>query len=268
VIAPGQTAVVTGAASGIGLAMCEAFAAQDMRVVMADVEPVRLRAAAATLAAESGAEVLAVPTDVTSWAAVAGLAEDAIERFGAVDVVCNNAGVTVPGEAWELTLDRWRWILEVNLWRVVHGIRAFVPRMIERSERAHVVNTASIGGLLGFPRLAPYSAAKFAVVGLSESLHHDLRDRGAAVGVSVLCPGATATDFRRNSAQLRPGLAKRDYGDSATVRVSPAGVAEQVLDAIRKSRFWVITQTAYRDVLAQRHRGLVESDEVVLPPVL
>jgi NAD(P)-dependent dehydrogenase (short-subunit alcohol dehydrogenase family) len=268
VIAPGQTAVVTGAASGIGLAKCEAFAAHDMRIVMADVDPARLQEAAGKLAAESGAEVLAVPTDVTTWAAVEALAKNAIERFGAVDVLCNNAGVTVPGAAWELTLDEWRWILDVNLWGVVHGIKAFVPRMIERGERAHVVNTASIGGLLGFPRLAPYSAAKYGVVGLSESLHHDLHDRGAAVGVSVLCPGATATGFRRNSAQLRPGSAERDYGDGAAVRVSAAGVAEQVLDAIRHDRFWVITQPAYRDLLAQRHRGLVESDEVVLPPVL
>jgi NAD(P)-dependent dehydrogenase (short-subunit alcohol dehydrogenase family) len=264
----GRTAVVTGAASGIGLALCETFVAEGMRVVMSDVDPDRLLAAAARLESESGAELLAVATDVSSYEAVEALRGSAIERFGAVDVLCNNAGVTVPGLTWELTLEEWKWILDVNLWGVIHGLKAFLPDMIARGEPAHVVNTASIGGLMGFPRLSPYSAAKFGVVGLSESLCLDLRASGAAVGVSVLCPGATATGFRRNSAALRPGAAARDFDDNGAVRVPPAGVARQVVDAIRRGRFWIVTTPEYREVLDRRHHGLVESDEVVTPPVL
>jgi short-subunit dehydrogenase len=182
-------------------------------------------------------------------------------------VLCNNAGVTVPGLAWELTLDEWRWILDVNLWGVVHGIKAFVPAMLERGAPAHVVNTASVGGLLGFPRLAPYSAAKYGVVGLSESLHNDLRTCGARVGVSVLCPGPTATRLRANSACMRPGSTERDFDDDGTVRTSPSGVAVQVVDAIRHDRFWVLTHPQLRAAIERRHRGLIETDEVVMPTV-
>jgi NAD(P)-dependent dehydrogenase (short-subunit alcohol dehydrogenase family) len=264
----GRTAVVTGAASGIGLALCEAIAAEGMRVVMSDVDPDRLRAAADQLAADSGADVLPVVADVSSYEAVEALGIAATERFGAVDVLCNNAGVTVPGLPWELTLEEWKWILDVNLWGVIHGIKAFLPGMIARGRPSHIVNTASIGGLLGFPRLSPYAAAKFGVVGLSESLHNDLRASGAPVGVSVLCPGATATGLRQNSARLRPGETERDFDDAGAIRVPPAGVARQVVDAIRHERFWVITTPEYRDVLDRRHRGLVETDEVVAPPVL
>jgi NAD(P)-dependent dehydrogenase (short-subunit alcohol dehydrogenase family) len=259
----GRTAVVTGAASGIGLAMCAAFSAEGMNVVMADVDPDRLRKAAGGLSTEP----LVVATDVARYDDVEALARAATERFGAVDVLCNNAGVTVPGLAWELTLDEWRWILDVNLWGVVHGIKAFVPAMLERGAPAHVVNTASVGGLLGFPRLAPYSAAKYGVVGLSESLHNDLRARGARVGVSVLCPGPTATRLRANSARMRPGSTERDFDDDGTVRTSPSGVAVQVVDAIRRDRFWILTHPQLRAAIERRHRGLIETDEVVMPSV-
>jgi NAD(P)-dependent dehydrogenase (short-subunit alcohol dehydrogenase family) len=262
----GKTAVVTGAASGIGLALCEAFAAEGMCVVMADVDRARLREAADHITSE--ADILAVATDVTRYDAVTALADAATERFGAVDVLCNNAGVTVPGRAWELTLDEWRWILDVNLWGVVHGIKAFVPGMVARGVSAHVVNTASVGGLLAYPRLAPYSAAKFGVVGLSESLHNDLLDCGAPVGVSVLCPGPTATGLRANSARMRPGSTERDFDDNGAVRTSAGGVARQVVDAIRHDRFWVLSHPEYRELIDRRHRGLTETDEVVLPSVL
>jgi NAD(P)-dependent dehydrogenase (short-subunit alcohol dehydrogenase family) len=139
-----RTAVVTGAASGIGLALCEALAREGMRVVMADVDPTRLGAAAEQV----GGDVLAVPTDASRCDSVAELARRAVERFGAVHVLCNNAGVTRPGAAWEPTLDEWDWVLGVNLRGVVHGVKAFVPGMIERGVPAHLVNTASIGGLL------------------------------------------------------------------------------------------------------------------------
>ncbi len=265
----GRVAVVTGAASGIGLALCESFAAQGMRLVMSDVDPDRLRAAADAVAVASGADVLAVPADVSRWSDVQALADGAFERFGVVHVLCNNAGVTRPGRAWELRLEDWEWVLAVNLRGVVNGIRAFVPRMLERGEPGHVVNTASVGGLVAFPGIAPYVAAKYAVVGLSETLHHDLRERGAPVAVSVLCPGPTATDFRAHSRDLQPGGALEPAASEPDVAKLPAStVAAQVVDAIRHGRFWILTHPAYREPIERRARGIVETDEVVVPELL
>jgi NAD(P)-dependent dehydrogenase (short-subunit alcohol dehydrogenase family) len=262
-----RVAVVTGAASGIGLALCERLAAEGMSVVMADVDPGRLEAAAERLA--SG-DVLAVPTDASRWDSVDALASRARERFGAVHVLCNNAGVTRPGPLWEAKLEEWDWLLAVNLSGVFYGVKAFVPAMIERGEPAHVVNTASIGGLLAYPELGAYAASKYGVVGLSESLLHDLRAAGAPVGVSVLCPGPVATEFRAHSRALHPdgpqGDVPGEYDD--VVRISASDVAAQVVDAIRRDRFWVVTHPAYHEAIERRARGIVETDEVVVPGLL
>lgn len=257
-----KVAVVTGAASGIGLALCERFAAEGMRLVMADLDPARLDAAAASL----DAETLAVPTDVSRWEDVQALERAAAKRFGAVHVLCNNAGVTLTGRAWRFSIEEWQWLLGVNLWGVVHGVKAFVPGMVERGEEAHVVNTASISGLIAFPVIAMYTTSKFAVVGLSESLRHDLEAKAPHVGVSVVCPGAIDTGLRENSSRLRPGEARGaalpDDPDDVT-RVSPAVVAELVVEAIRARRFWVFTHPGYTELLERRHRGIVETGEVV-----
>lgn len=261
-----RVAVVTGAASGIGFALCERLAAEGMDVVMADVDPRRLHQASNRLAAESGADVLAVPTDVARWESVESLATQAIERFGAVHVLCNNAGVQRPAPAWECTLDDWNWVVGVNLNGVFHGIRAFVPGMVARGEPGHVVNTASIGGLLSYPGIAPYSAAKAGVVGLSESLHHDLRARNAPIGVSVLCPGVVDTRFRAHSRELHPGGPVEDIPDVPPVpALSPESVVAQVVDAILGGRFWIVTHPAYFGELERKLRGIVETDAVVLP---
>jgi NAD(P)-dependent dehydrogenase (short-subunit alcohol dehydrogenase family) len=265
----GRVAVVTGAASGIGYALCEAFAAEGMRITMADVDPAGLDAAAERLAGDTGAEVLAVPTDVMKWDEVDALEARAVERFGAVHVLCNNAGVQLPGPTWEFTRREWEWVLGVNLGGVVHGVEAFLPGMVARAEPGHVVNTASIGGLVAFPGLAPYTAAKFAVVGLSECLEHDLRAHDVPIGVSVLCPGPVISSLRENSAALRPGGAHgRDVPLVTMRRIPAAEVAAQVVDAIRGGRFWILTHPGYAETIRARCRGIVDTDAVVVPELL
>ena len=263
---PGRVAVVTGAASGIGFALCERFAAEEMRIVMADVDPARLETASRKL----DAEVEVVSTDASRSEDVDALARRAIARFGAVHVLCNNAGVTRPGPAWELTLEQWEWVIGVNLWGVIHGIKAFVPGMIERAEPAHVVNTASVGGLVAFPQLAAYSAAKAGVVALSESLAHDLRAHGAPVGVSVLCPGPVATGFRAHSRELQPGAEEQPLAKAVgdVDWRTPGDVAAQVVDAIVHDRFWILTHPAYNEAIERRCRGIVETGEVVEPALV
>jgi NAD(P)-dependent dehydrogenase (short-subunit alcohol dehydrogenase family) len=257
----GRVAVVTGAAGGIGLALAEQLAAEGMRVVMSDVDPERLTAAAATV----GGEVEAVTADVSSPEDVDALAKRTIARFGPVDVLCNNAGVTRPGPAWELGLEEWEWLLSVNVLGVVHGIRAFVPAMLARGEPGHVVNTASIGGLLPYAGIAAYTASKYAVVGLSESLLLDLQEAGAPIGVSVLCPGPTETAFRAHSRALHPAGPTEDVEGEydGVARIPAAEAALLVVEAIRANRFWVLTHPSYRPAIERRARGIVETDEVV-----
>jgi NAD(P)-dependent dehydrogenase (short-subunit alcohol dehydrogenase family) len=254
----GKVAVVTGAASGIGRALVERFAREGMRVVLADVERAALDAAAEAVADDFGAgNVLAVPTDVRDDRAVEALAAATFERFGTAHVVCNNAGVGGGGLAWTIPADRWRWIVDVNLLGVAHGVRAFVPRMIDQGE-GHVVNTASAAGLFTGPAIAPYYATKHAVVALSESLHFDLQLTGATeVGVSVLCPEWVRTrihESERNrpddvgempaaageAAEAAPGI--RDLVQGLIESgLDPADVAGAVIDAIRSGRFWITT---------------------------
>ena len=268
----GKVAVVTGAASGIGLALAQRFAGEGMRVVLADVERDPLDRAAEALAAEHGVEsVLAVPTDVRDDHAVDALADAAFERFGTVHVLCNNAGVGVGGLSWTIPADRWRWIVDVNLLAVAHGIRAFVPRMIEQGE-GHVVNTASAAGILTGPGMAPYYATKHGVVAMSESLFFELRMVGAGVGVSVLCPewvrtriadsernrpaDVAATDLMgRPLAEPLGDAGDGDGGEAAAPPpalgdilqnmvasgLDPAVVAGMVVDGIRTGRFWIFT---------------------------
>ncbi len=198
----GKVAVVTGAASGIGRAMADRWATEGMKVVLADVEEGPLDAARDELDA-GGADVLAVRTDVSDAAQVDALAAATLEHFGAVHLVCNNAGVGGGGPIWEAELEDWKWVLGVNLWGVVHGIRAFVPHLVEQDE-GHVVNTASIAGFAYAPMMGPYNASKAAVVAISETLKAELGLHGSKVGVSVLCPGWVNTRIM-DSDRNRPG---------------------------------------------------------------
>ena len=186
----GSVAVVTGGASGIGAALGHAFAAAGCSVVLADVDGSALDAVAGTI----DGEVLTVVTDVSVAADVERLAEAAFDRFGAVHVVCNNAGVSTFNPVVAQTLDDWRWVLGVNLWGVVHGVQAFLPRLLAQGQPAYIVNTSSLAGLAsGLPSLGPYNVSKVGVVALSETLRMELAMAGAPVGVSVLCPGSTPT---------------------------------------------------------------------------
>jgi NAD(P)-dependent dehydrogenase (short-subunit alcohol dehydrogenase family) len=275
----GKVAVVTGGASGIGLALAQRFAREGMRVVVADVERAALDEATAALADEVGGDnVAGVATDVRDPAAVDALADSTFERFGTVHVLCNNAGVGVGGLAWTVPADRWRWIVEVNLLGVANGIRSFVPRMIEQGE-GHVVNTASAAGILTGPAMAPYFATKHAVVALSESLHFDLQLTGGAVGVSVLCPEWVRTniaDSERNrpddvaSAEAAPGL--EADGDMlrafmqglVATGMDPDDIAAQVLDAVRTGRFWIVTHPTTLPMAHRRWEAIASDGQPVL----
>jgi NAD(P)-dependent dehydrogenase (short-subunit alcohol dehydrogenase family) len=266
----GRNAVVTGAAGGIGYALAGALAAAGMRVLVADIDEAAARQAADRLIAETGGEVLGAGVDVSKEDKVEGLAELARERLGPVHVLCNNAGVQMPGKAWDFTRKEWDWLLGVNLYGVIHGLRAFLPEMIASGEPGHVVNTASVGGLVAYPGLGMYTAAKFAVVGLSETLARDLVDVGARIGVTILCPGPTLSSLRENSGRLSPdGQGGREVPTVTQIDRMPAErVAEMTVDAIRRNRFWLVTHPEYLDMIRERARGIVETDATFSPPSL
>jgi NAD(P)-dependent dehydrogenase (short-subunit alcohol dehydrogenase family) len=241
----GKVAVVTGGASGIGLAMARRFAAEQMRVVLADIEKPALDRATEDLAS-AGAEVVGIVTDVAEHASVVGLHDAVLDRFGAVHVVCNNAGV-VGGSVAKSPIEFWEWVVGVNLFGVVNGCNVFLPTLMAQDE-GHVVNTASMAGLQGVGVLGIYCTTKFAVVGLSESLAQELAGSGSRVGVSVVCPGFVQTKIA-HSARNMPDRVRSVHEDDDGKALSPLvdsgippeQVADAVLDAVTEGRLYVIT---------------------------
>jgi NAD(P)-dependent dehydrogenase (short-subunit alcohol dehydrogenase family) len=276
VVAPGRVAVVTGAASGIGLGLCAQFAAEGMRVVMADVEQPALAEAAAALSGQ-GATVLPVLTDVASAEQVAALRDAAVRAFGAVHLLCNNAGVGGPhSPLWQIPAGDWEWVLRVNLGGVINGVRSFVPVLLEQ-DVAHIVNTASVFGVFA-GALGPYGISKHAIVALSETLHFQLRGLEASVGVSVLCPGAVRTRFgtsdRNRPAWAGPAQLTDAAGQASAQRfqelqdaagADPADVAEQVVAGIRESRFYILTSSNRNAAIRRRGEEIVAGGPPAMP---
>jgi NAD(P)-dependent dehydrogenase (short-subunit alcohol dehydrogenase family) len=263
----GKVAVITGGASGIGRAVAERAATEGMKLVLADIEEAPLKLTADALTA-SGAEVEAVPTDVSDGSDVEALRDRALERFGAIHLVHNNAGVGVGGPLWTVSEADWKWILGVNLWGVVHGIRTFVPLLVDQGE-GHIVNTASVAGLTSPGFLGPYNATKHAVTTISETLYRDLRATGSSVGVSVLCPGFVRTgigDSERNRPQWAPAL---DDDPAADVLrdvihqlvaggIEPSEVADRVLDGVRTDTFYILTHDDSMQMVETRMGDILE----------
>ncbi|MCS5636085.1 MAG: SDR family NAD(P)-dependent oxidoreductase [Myxococcota bacterium] len=249
----GKVAVVTGAASGIGRALCQRLGALDMKVVMADIEGGALEEVAGALEA-AGNTVLPVQTDISQADSVSALAERTVEAFGTAHVLCNNAGVFAAGLSWEAPQSDYDWVFGVNVWGVVHGLRSFVPLMLSHGEEAHIINTASMAAVTTAPFTAPYFMSKAAVFSLSESLYAEMQARASAIGVSVLCPELVDTAIAR-SERNRPEHLKRKAGEgesserdlvetaiaaSTPTGLDPLALADRAIEAMRENRFYVL----------------------------
>jgi NAD(P)-dependent dehydrogenase (short-subunit alcohol dehydrogenase family) len=272
VIGAGTVAVVTGGASGIGRALCRQLGVEGSTVVVADLDGAGAVAVADEVEA-AGGEAVGVGVDVADATSVAALAEGVVARFGHVELVVNNAGVSTFNLLQDQTLDDWHWVIDVDLWGVVHGVQAFLPVLRAQGTAAHIVNTASMGGVMGgVPFIGPYVAAKQAVVGLSETLAVELAMQGSPIGVSVLCPGSTDTAILESERARPAGRgSEARTADAEGMRLAiegtftgPTGqtaelVAERTLRAVRERRFWIFPQPAERPVVEARVAGMLEA---------
>lgn len=260
-----KVAVVTGGAGGIGRGLAERCLQEGMKVVLADIEEGALQRTAEELGTEGA--VLAVRTDVSKAEEVDALAQKTLDRFGAVHLLFNNAGVGAGGSPWDSTLADWEWVMGVNLWGVIHGLRSFVPRMLSQDTEGHVVNTASVAGLVPFSSCAAYSVTKQAVVGLSENANGFLRLQDAKIGVSVLCPGFVRTQIMDSGRNRPPELRNPDVeesigpadfavGDQMRQKVErgspPAEIAGHVFRAIRERRFMILPHREFDPLIRER----------------
>lgn len=277
-----KIAVVTGAASGIGLGLTESFVAAGMKVVLADVEVEALEKTCSQLLA-AGANIHGVVTDVSKPDQVDALADQTLRRYGAVHVLCNNAGVGAAGSpSWNTTLDEWNWVLGVNLMGAIHGIKAFLPIMIEQDSEAHIVNTASLAGLTyGSDNFLPYTVSKFGIVALSEGTYLELVRGGYKPRVSLLCPGLVNTNII-NAARNRPVGVKASvprsgpdvekhrqaFAQQLKAGLDPRQVGNQVVAAIQEQRFYVLTHPHWQPVIAHRAQSVTAgaNPSFMMPP--
>jgi NAD(P)-dependent dehydrogenase (short-subunit alcohol dehydrogenase family) len=274
----GRVAVVTGGASGIGRAMADRFAAAGMKIVLADIEEYALQQAEFDMRAQ-GATVLGVVTDVAQAESVEALAQKTMDAFGGVHIVCNNAGVGGGyGLSWTQPLKNWEWGFGVNLFGVVHGIRTFVPLMLNQDTEGHIVNTASVAGLISSPYISIYDATKFAVMTISESLHLELELQKARIKVSVLCPGFVKTNLntsernRPTDLQVKmPQLSQTEIlfaslmFAATTSGTSPAEIAEKVFAAIQNEQFYILTNPEFLPFLRMRIEAILNQQNP--PPI-
>ena len=275
----GKVAVITGAAEGIGKAIAVAAAAEDMRLVLADISDTLLNNTVQELR-QTGAEVIGVVTDVAKESDIQTLADQAYAQFGHVHLLVNNAGVAFAKSAWETTAKDWEWIMGINLYGITHALRIFIPRMLASDEVAHIVNTASVAGLIAEPALAAYNVSKFGVVALSESLHHDLSLRKSKIGVSVLCPSWVKTriiDAERNrktedriqADQLEKVSQKTGAAINKAVEagISPQQVASDVIAAVKANTFYILTHPETKAAVAIRSEDILQGRPPTLLPI-
>jgi len=275
----GKVAVITGAASGIGRAIADKCAAEGMKVVLADINEKGLADAEAELK-ETGATVLAIPTDVSKEYEIKELAQKALDQFGGVHLLVNNAAVYTTGTVWENTVSDWEWVLGVNLMGVINGVRIFVPIMIEQDTEAHIVNVSSMTGLTRSSNLGTYTVSKHGIVALSETLFYELAAMDAKVKVSILCPGTVNTPVadaaRRRFVEMRdvPGERKMTSEDEELIErlsqafnkgIDPEEVAGKVFDAIREEKFYIITHPEQKVRVKRRMDGILEERNPTLP---
>jgi NAD(P)-dependent dehydrogenase (short-subunit alcohol dehydrogenase family) len=280
---PARVAVITGAASGFGQAFAQRAAAFRMKLVLADVNPEALAQTVDALRA-AGADAIGVPTDVSNAAQVEALAQAALDAFGKVHLLFNNAGVGSGGFLWESSANDWAWVFGVNVMGVAHGVRAFAPLMLAQNEPAHIVNTASVAGLLSPPAMGVYNASKHAVVSLTETLYHDLqlaqagRDANARVGCSLLCPAFAPTGIA-DAERMRPAGLRNENGPTRSQiaagkqlqravragKLSAAEVAALTFDAIAARRFYIITHPAIMATVKLRHEDIEQSRDPTDP---
>src|SRR3954469_10324913 len=273
----GKTAFVTGGAAGIGLALGRAFAQSGMKVILADIETDALQAAVKSLQ-EISPDIRGTICDVADAESVERAAQAAFEAFGNVHVICNNAGVAAGGGIDHISLDNWRWVIDVNLMGVLHGIRSFLPHIRSHGEGGHIVNTASMAGMQGGLGFSPYGASKFAVVSMSEGLRAELGPHG--IGVSVLCPSYVRTGIgasgrnrpaRYGASQpldpASPAAAMvAEIARSLQAGLDPADVAARVLDAIRDERLYIFTHPGMRAEVEDRFAAILAAMDAVTAP--